>query len=136
MCSTPFGIIGILTHFVSRDEYFSPGCAQRLSASSEFSLNTTPAGFHYNDRAQRLSASSEFSPSLSFLAKRALKCSTPFGIIGILTNQRLSKEGRCLGCSTPFGIIGILTVQALRETLNCCCVLKDIRHHRYSHLII
>src|SRR5439155_11728095 len=100
--------------------YFRTVCAQRLSASSEFSLNTTPAGFHYNDRAQRLSASSEFSPSLSFLAKRALKCSTPFGIIGILTNQRVSKEGRFLGCSTPFGIIGILTAPRLSVMMNRC----------------
>src|SRR6266436_3372103 len=37
-------------------------------------------------------------------------CSTPFGIIGILTSvRRCNCWSRFVGCSTPFGIIGILT---------------------------
>ncbi len=38
-------------------------------------------------------------------------CSTPFGIIGILTDSRVQKSVVVLLCSTPFGIIGILTYE-------------------------
>ena len=67
MCSTPFGIIGIHTRLLS--VRVRPGqCAQRLSASSEF----TPK---------------DGSDCFSVVEL----CSTPFGIIGIHTKdlQRL-----------------------------------------------
>src|SRR6266511_456134 len=94
-------------------------------------------------RAQRLSASSEFSPGNSSWSCSAVsRCSTPFGIIGILTPlvdnpnalaacaQRLSASsefsprsfeyaGEKIKCSTPFGIIGILTHQTNPETYAC-----------------
>src|SRR2546426_65562 len=60
-CSTPFGIIGILTaEFLVAFDY-ELECAQRLSASSEFSHSPRPKSFLASHSAQRLSASSEFS---------------------------------------------------------------------------
>src|SRR5688572_1191639 len=82
--------------------------AQRLSASSEFSLalpsfqggktivlnafrhhrNSHMSATICNQRgsgAQRLSASSEFSHTAPPLETTLYSCSTPFGIIGILT---------------------------------------------------
>src|SRR5207249_806257 len=108
--------------------------AQRLSASSEFSL-PLPGNFelladvlnafrhHRNSHtrarpafrtldlcAQRLSASSEFSPQKSRRARRSRsRCSTPFGIIGILALSIMRHAVFVISCSTPFGIIGILT---------------------------
>ncbi len=60
-CSTPFGIIGILT-FPAWPVRRLVDCAQRLSASSEFSRNKRRTVFDSGGG-----------------------CSTPFGIIGILT---------------------------------------------------
>src|SRR6185295_4525340 len=67
-------------------------------------------------RAQRLSASLEYSHGVTVDYQLGFKCSTPFGIIGILTVPRIKL--RCLGfmCSTPFGIIGILTGTATAVT--------------------
>src|SRR6266498_4539512 len=59
-CSTPFGIIGILTlASLVREIYYMR--AQRLSASSEFSLGRGRRKPTLCRCAQRLSASSEFS---------------------------------------------------------------------------
>src|SRR5205807_1152248 len=60
--------------------------AQRLSASSEFSRHKSCQRSMTDQRAQRLSASSEFSlPSQPLNSIDNRLCSTPFGIIGILT---------------------------------------------------
>ena len=110
-------------------------CAQRLSASSEFSPPNLAKHIQRNSCAQRLSASSEFSLSgdagnLSRLLvlnafrhhrnshsyitisrnQIFIRCSTPFGIIGILTRRCLNTRKPSSRCSTPFGIIGILTI--------------------------
>ena len=61
-CSTPFGIIGIHTRHIGQG-ISSTGCAQRLSAASEFT------------RVRRV---------IENLMIQG--CSTPFGIIGIHTN--------------------------------------------------
>src|SRR2546423_1025104 len=84
MCSTPFGIIGILTVGVSPPAS-APDSAQRLSASSEFSLERNYLSYASRSSAQRLSASSEFSPKSGNVPPEFRRCSTPFGIIGILT---------------------------------------------------
>src|SRR6266436_4971439 len=93
LCSTPFGIIGILTdadaHLMT-----DTGGAQRLSASSEFSH--TPNGFcgrkmlvlnafrhHRNSHGANCPA----MPTSSM-------CSTPFGIIGILTGWHIRGDSR------------------------------------------
>ncbi len=83
-------------------------------------------------------------------------CSTPFGIIGILTCtvRRMKSEipvlnafrhhrnshifmgmWWCMGlmCSTPFGIIGILTGAWMASTPDGFFVLNAFRHHRNSH---
>src|SRR5437773_2267316 len=96
---------------LSRSSKSSPSnsCAQRLSASSEFTLFMFPLFFVSPICAQRLSASSEFTllkmknPSIGVYVLNAfrhhrnshsrvtctcaaaLRCSTPFGIIGIHT---------------------------------------------------
>src|SRR5207248_65512 len=109
LCSTPFGIIGILTLTIPATITLNFS-AQRLSASSEFSLSgnydsalralvLNAFRHHRNSHvsrsivsaatasAQRLSASSEFSLFESLLCSlRKVSCSTPFGIIGILTS--------------------------------------------------
>ncbi len=81
--------------------------AFRHHRNSHITKWTTPLA--RMDGAQRLSASSEFS----HLPSRALcsnyTCSTPFGIIGILTKARVKPNIIISTCSTPFGIIGILT---------------------------
>jgi len=59
--------------------------------------------------AQRLSASSEFSRRHGIAHWTRNPCSTPFGIIGILTVSILVIVVGADMCSTPFGIIGILT---------------------------
>ena len=169
MCSTPFGIIGILTS-VNTVMSSAVKSAQRLSASLEFSQRAprrpqsrsaavlNAFRHHWNSHwsiprtspslssgAQRLSASLEFSPGMTGMELRAYGCSTPFGIIGILTayieswmpvitcvlnafrhhwNSHSMRQGRrecLLLCSTPFGIIGILTqVRAGYVSLETC----------------
>src|SRR5713101_2932324 len=93
-----------------------------------------------------------------FAAQVLALCSTPFGIIGILTEGRrdeLSEEfvlnafrhhrnshcamyaltPRIKLCSTPFGIIGILTVLHHRFVLRRFLVLTAFRHNRNSHRV-
>src|SRR5258705_13051541 len=91
--------------------------AQRLSASSEFSRCQRSSHRKVHRYAQRLSASSEFSlfKEVDHWYFSGL-CSTPFGIIGILTFRTLSLGIRSL-CSTPFAIIGILTAQLRRASV-------------------
>ncbi len=107
--------------------------------------------------AQRLSASSEFSQGIKKDLRSDLSCSTPFGIIGILTFAKTqfisniilvlnafrhhrnshsvstSRFGLCFACSTPFGIIGILTRANDVPNPNRNVVLNAFRHHRNSH---
>src|SRR6266511_640107 len=110
MCSTPFGIIGILTSACSAN-IREVNCAQRLSASSEFSrqrpaslcgqqsvLNAfrhhrnshLPSLYHHASlsvlNAFRHHRNSHSRSKTDFLP--VLQCSTPFGIIGILTSDR------------------------------------------------
>ncbi|MCU1263780.1 MAG: hypothetical protein JWM21_98, partial [Acidobacteria bacterium] len=105
---------------------------QRLSASSEFSLTEllTPCTplqvlnafrHHRNSHSQR-----------TLVALSLSRCSTPFGIIGILTFVAWHRTIRPFLCSTPFGIIGILTRSAGR-CLSRIRVLNAFRHHRNSH---
>src|SRR5206468_3881609 len=84
------------------------------------------------------------------------KCSTPFGIIGILTLRTPPHRRRHFWCSTPFGIIGILTRPSHPTRKKSLCaqslssssefsriaqivsvknkfVLNAFRHHRNSH---
>ena len=85
--------------------------AQRLSASSEFSLNKRRAllcqsfivlnAFRHHRNSHRCGRESRES----FWSW----CSTPFGIIGILTVKVAVHREVVHQCSTPFGIIGILT---------------------------
>ena len=108
LCSTPFGIIGILT-LRKRMSVGAGGCAQRLSASSEFSHLLSSSGQRTFTGAQRLSASSEFSRIQLVLGLRSFPlCSTPFGIIGILTH-----------------LFPTITPELF--------VLNAFRHHRNSH---
>ena len=83
-CSTPFGIMGILTG------------TRGATSSGPFVLNAFRhhGNSHPNSRrstlrflisAQRLSASWEFSPSRTVSSRTNSACSTPFGIMGILT---------------------------------------------------
>ena len=108
-CSTPFGIIGILT--APRAQFLARvWCAQRLSASSEFS----PPVFEFkvilfavlNAFRHHRNSHTQYPHILDHV----LLCSTPFGIIGILTEAVLTPDESTALCSTPFGIIGILTL--------------------------
>ncbi len=106
--------------------------------------------------AQRLSASSEFSRSANGLSFCVDLCSTPFGIIGILTAaahrsltalssaQRLSASSEFSHHSGHHNYLGDFVLNAFRhhrnshqrETLRailCCPVLNAFRHHRNSH---
>ena len=157
-CSTPFGIIGILT----RRQNEHPSSSSPVLNAFRHHWNS-----HIQSKANRL----------LFWIRR---CSTPFGIIGILTPmpifgsttvaraQRLSASsefftvillspfrvrGAVLNafrhhrnsspkpanvyyessrCSTPFGIIGILTRMGWRDS-HFFVVLNAFRHHRNSH---
>src|ERR1700741_1809206 len=110
MCSTPFGIIGILTVDGPLDDSDIAGCSTPFGIIGILTVNfgggTTP-----QFRAQRLSASSDFSlPQTVDVTFHLIECSTPFGIIGILTLENNYLESAGIECSTPFGIIGILTL--------------------------
>jgi len=59
-----------------------------------------------------------------------LVCSTPFGIIGILTASADRLLRGVQGCSTPFGIIGILT--ALVPTTLFAASYKSV----FAHLFV
>ena len=126
-------------------------------------ISLARAGISSWGSAQRLSASSEFSRAVcvcvvlrslslcstpfgiigiltnlltDMLSDEVGLCSTPFGIIGILTFTQLSqRHGLTRTCSTPFGIIGILTHSPLRSPLSLpiASVLNAFRHHRNSH---
>ena len=87
-----------------------------------------------SNSAQRLSASSEFSPQQIQLGQQERdSCSTPFGIIGILTQQPRGRERARR-----------LVLNAFRHHRNShagcaplsgsvCGVLNAFRHHRNSH---
>ena len=107
-CSTPFGIIGIRTF--TRSFPWAPGIsAQRLSASSEFAPSFFTFGRHSTICAQRLSASSEFARC--WRSSRSCRC----WVLNAFRHHRnshrscLSNLTRQSPCSTPFGIIGIRT---------------------------
>ena len=132
-------------------------CAQRLSASSEFAPATSVTAPSPSSGAQRLSASSEFAQLQDSVFNASfIKCSTPFGIIGIRTSDLADIRDAGDLCSTPFGIIGIRTSDsAISETSRICAqrlsassefahgepeetknlrrVLNAFRHHRNSH---
>src|SRR5205085_2655542 len=83
MCSTPFGIIGILTcHTQDTTERTHVLNAFRHHLNS-YPYN--PPRCTANSSAQRLSASSEFSHILHHDKRRVEMCSTAFCIIVILT---------------------------------------------------
>ena len=58
------------------------------------------------------------------------ECSTPFGIIGILTGDLTGTYPNPSVCSTPFGIIGILT--ALVPTTLFAARYKSV----FAHLFV
>src|SRR6185312_10924327 len=156
MCSTPFGIIGIHTiaeerelpdcpvlnafrHHWNSHSLFQPRklptpCAQRLSASLEFTLFRiflivsqrlvlNAFRHHWNSHALPVT-----------LFTSIVLCSTPFGIIGIHTHKAAGHSTKCLVlCSTPFGIIGIHTLSRDNGYLVFWCVLNAFRHHWNSH---
>src|SRR5690242_2664954 len=62
-------------------------------------------------------------------------CSTPFGIIGILTPEFIKAVTFGRRCSTPFGIIGILTTFNTETADSDNIVLNAFRHHRNSHTL-
>src|SRR3990172_7925176 len=76
------------SHAGGEHAFFFPVSPQRLSASSEFSRRSLVFwASSVAPRAQRLSASSEFSRANMGHNPASHPCSTPFGIIGILTHQ-------------------------------------------------
>ena len=108
LCSTPFGIYGIVTksgHSIRP----STRCAQRLSASTELSPASCSEECDTLVCAQRLSASTELSLEQLIVCPVLVKCSTPFGIYGIVTVSAVNSKSSSQMCSTPFGIYGIVT---------------------------
>src|SRR5712692_1347137 len=65
-------------------------------------------------------------------------CSTPFGIIGILTRVDRTGSARRFKCSTPFGIIGILTAPVPTRLFAAPCkalfvhLFISLSHHAFS----
>ncbi len=91
-CSTPFGIIGILTKRACLKNVKTDVLnAFRHHWNSHVGENLKP---YYEENG----------------------CSTPFGIIGILTTSPALRRGIMIVCSTPFGIIGILTSRFSRSS--------------------
>ncbi len=41
--------------------------------------------------------------------REPLRCSTPFGVIGLFTRRLNIGDAKSIGCSTPFGVIGLFT---------------------------
>ena len=135
-CSTPYGINGILTRVGREREERHTDRAQRLTASMETSPGTTRrvtspvgVGWHVlNALRHQWNPHTVEPPQLmpSGLVLNALRhqwnphrlhgiamlvlprCSTPYGIDGILTGDGLIGGGEDR-CSTPYGINGILT---------------------------
>ena len=157
-CSTPFGIMGILTESFRRPLPSSPRvlnafrhhgnshvrnreparcpvhCAQRLSASWEFSRRSVLGAAFSRRSAQRLSASWEFSrDSLRDCIRYVQLCSTPFGIMGILTRQ--SEEGvyRPLKVLNAFRHHGNSHQTTKAPQVRVPDVLNAFRHHGNSH---
>ncbi len=155
MCSTPFGIIGILT--------LEPVCsrvrgssAQRLSASSEFSLHLDGVRkqiklvlnafrHHRNSHARREGFRTQGNRVLNAFrhhrnshkirpcnANRVRPCSTPFGIIGILTPK--SHRDRCsYRCAQRLSASSEFSPAYIGLNSPFTNVLNAFRHHRNSH---
>src|SRR6266436_2328761 len=135
-------------------------CAQRLSASSEFSLGIAQPpltllevlnAFRHHRNSHRF-ANSDTSTSvvrcstpfgiigiLTYLFRkmdrRVIECSTPFGIIGILTFKRAFWRSSFLLCSTPFGIIGILTPLTLAQRRDLICAQRLSASSEFSRAL-
>src|SRR5262249_51199706 len=107
-CSFPFGlrVATILLFFALA----RVGCAQRLAASMESSLDRAtvhrPGGEVLNALRHQWNPHSR----VSCFSRRSTTCSTPCGINGILPRDELVSLRPFLLCSTPCGINGILTI--------------------------
>ena len=160
MCSTPFGIYGIVTGRFLADDFLGHcvlnafrhlrNChrcvASRSSAQPLYVLNA----FRHLRNCHRI---------LAVLAARCRTCSTPFGIYGIVTAEA-DQRGQCLlvlnafrhlrnchdlkrsvfpiacqQCSTPFGIYGIVTDGSLSASRRTANVLNAFRHLRNCHTV-
>ena len=82
--------------------------------------------------AQRLSASSEFSLPRPRVVSLVTKCSTPFGIIGILTSTfRVLTESTY--CAQRLSASSEFSRHPLPRKFHRKYVLNAFRHHRNSH---
>src|ERR1043165_472953 len=123
------------THIATRMFRFTcTSCAQRLSASSEDSLESALPRIRVRQRAQRLSASSEDSQTASARCTAPTRCAQRLSASSEDSPWRrpLSPHDQKL-CSTPFGIIGRLTNVLLIGVLQRDAVLNAFRHHRKTH---
>ena len=105
-------------------------CAQRLSASWEFS---PPSSCWERTTRRVLNAFRHHGNShdVSDAIKQHLeKCSTPFGIMGILTQLHQKFRVPIQMCSTPFGIMGILTALVTTHLFAASC--KSV----FAHLFV
>src|SRR5689334_22970077 len=84
-CSTPFDIIGILTRILASRNWLRTS-AQRLSTSSESSPSTAPMMPCAPSVLNAFRHHRNPHPVRDAMRAREYKCSTPFDIIGILTD--------------------------------------------------
>src|SRR5213078_3900957 len=79
VCSTPFGIIGILTTVDNADRFLADLCSTPFGIIGILTLSTPCCARFHIRCAQRLSASSEFSLDGDYDPVGQIWCSTPFG---------------------------------------------------------
>ncbi len=136
MCSTPFGIIGIHTHTAFWLRCRDHSCAQRLSASSEF---THEQGFEpvmCVVCAQRLSASSEFTRSqqpqdrAQAVSAQRLSASSEFTRPSPWRDTFCRVRAQRLSASSEFTLESRLGWNLFVRVLNA------FRHHRNSHVTL
>src|SRR6185312_11978856 len=131
MCSTPFGIIGIHTIAEERE---LPDCPvlnafrHHWNSHSLFQPRKLPTPC-----AQRLSASLEFTLFRIFLIVSQRLVLNAFRHHWNSHALPVTLFTSIVLCSTPFGIIGIHTLSRDNGYLVFWCVLNAFRHHWNSH---
>ena len=132
-CSTPFGIIGILTCAHLRCRCRPGECSTPFGIIGILTSAPHPIQNRLDHVLNAFRHHRNSHNNVELFGIFDGMCSTPFGIIGILTLRCVLPCLSDIGCSTPFGIIGILTLQAPGRGQRSRPVLNAFRHHRNSH---
>ena len=132
-CSTPFGIYGIVTVATCSLEGCILVCSTPFGIYGIVTLGNPRLALRIVPCAQRLSASTELSPADRGDRQRWTDVLNAFRHLRNCHNRHERRANRRRRCSTPFGIYGIVTVLPPLRMSPVIEVLNAFRHLRNCH---